>query len=57
MGLVRNLANAGTFGLAGLALGGHKKKKDPLAPPQPSMITSAPMQRPTSMIGNTRGGY
>lgn len=56
MGFVRDLAKVGTFGLAGLALSKKKKKPD-LLPPQPSMISSAPMERPTSMIGSTRGRY
>lgn len=54
MGFARDLAKVGTFGLVGLAA---SKKKDPLAP-QPTMISNRLItERPTSMIGSTRGGY
>lgn len=53
MGFVKDLAKVGTFGLAGLALSKNKKKREPL-PPQPSMISSVPTERPTSMIGPRR---
>lgn len=36
MGFVRSLAKVGTFGLAGLALSDHKKKK-----PTPSLMSTA----------------
>ena len=51
MGFARDMAKVGTFGLAGLALGGKKKGRP--APPVPTMISST--AAPTSMIGGTRG--
>lgn len=58
MGIMKPLAKIGTFGLAGLALSGHKKK------PDPSMLNQGPvwrqgMTQPTSapsMIGDTKWG-
>jgi hypothetical protein len=52
MGFVRDVATAGTYGLAGL-LANHKKK--PVIP-QPTMISNTPYERPMSMIGSPRGG-
>ena len=55
MGFMKPVAQAGGFGLAGLALSKDKKK----AAPRPSMIQLTPQspQAPTSMIGPTRGLY
>lgn len=54
MGFVKDVAKVGGFGLAGLALSKDKKPKP--TGPQP-MITMTNSQRPTSMIGTTRGMF
>lgn len=54
MGFVKDLANAGTFGLAGTLL---NKKKKPTTSAAPSMISISPTAASPSMIGSTRGGY
>lgn len=50
MAFMKPVAEAGTFGLAGL-LASHKKKPTPsLVSPQPTMSSTTPYERPMSMI-------
>jgi hypothetical protein len=56
MGFVKDAAKIGTFGLAGLAL--SDKNKKPIVGPQPMItMSNQQSQRPTSMIGSTRGMF
>lgn len=57
MGFVKDVAQSGVFGLAGLAGSALSKKKPAsLVAPQPTMYSNTPYSKPMSMIGPTVGG-
>lgn len=55
MGFVKDVANVATFGVAGHLLNKKKKKPEDIKPAPMMTLTNRPVDRPTSMIGSSRG--
>lgn len=57
MGFVKDAANVATFGAAGQLFGKKKKKLEEIKPTPMVTLTNRPVDRPSSLIGSSRGMF